>query len=1351
MLKRLLSSPALLVLTAGVMLSLAPIAASAQSTNGSITIQTMDSTRALLPDTHLVLTDKETGVAREGTTLRSGTFTFEALSPSTYRLTVEHAGFTSVNYDSIVVQAGVATPLNITLKVGTTTQEVNVSAVSAPVIETSSNQLSTSINLEEVNDLPVNGRSLLGLQALAPGYSSATGTGTGTFNGTAAASYGASIDGVDATSLRMDSGSGSSASITFRTENIQEFTVQSGELDPSQGGGRSAAQSLFVTNRGTNKFHGRVFEDFRNAALNANTWSSGITHLKKGHLILNDFGGSVGGPILKSRLFFFVSYSEIISPSTQTFNNTVPTAAAQSGNYTYAEACVSGTASYPACLTTPVLNTINVLQYAKNAGLDGNVNNAIDLNDKLRKTSYQYGSLTQATTQYNTQTLSFLTPLRTTRYFPSGRLDYTLTKKLQLSLSGNMSKTVTPGAYPGEWPGPFFQQKYTGSDGNSYVLSFGADYTITPTLLNHLNIGYLYTNGFFSPEANQYCITCQGNVALGFGLTGPNIVYTGGGNFYPYLTLNDDVSWQKGRHTIKLGGNAWHQQDHYYNGALGYYNINLGLISTDAAYAPIENQIPTSGAQTPANLGQVQGDIAALYGYLNGRVSDVGNSYPADPATGQYDKPGRYDLDEVAEGGGVYVMDTWRVKPEFTVNYGLRWDFIGDQHDLKNGYTGPSAVDLFGSSGLGNVFQPGANSGPADPLFTTSGHKYHANLVLPQPQIGFNWNPSASDTWLWPNSRSRQKRQFDASFTIKDYTEGGQNFWNNASNSGFNFYSTGDIAANGVTTGPQYFTPGTVHLVAPAGYTPGSDPTKVCTDPIATCINVSSINAGAIPTPVQSPPSYQTTIHQSALFFQPAGGVAAINPNIKQPYTESWSFGFQRQISKASAFEVRYVGNRTIHDWLNLNYNETNGLNNGFLQDFVNAQKNLATNIAAGKGNDFTPYPGDLPTPILSAAFAQGVTANNGFKNGTYVTDLNRGSMGALVSSIATNSTTFCNVVSKSFAPCATAVPAAPSSSVYPSNLFKVNPFMERTSASYLDSVGSSNYNALQVEFRQQPMHGVTLDANYTYAKTLGIAQQGGISSFASTIFTLHNLRANYVPSAYDIRNTFHLSGTYALPFGQNKMFLSGSRLANYFVGGWTLGGIFIYQSGAPSLLSGGYSSTINSASDGGVTFVGANSARTIQSQVHIRPAAAGNTYVNFLPATLQGSVAANASVVVPNTTPGTLGNLNYIYGPKWNTLNMSVTKDVPVFEHIHMNIQAEGASTCPITRHGCLVIPLLKAPPLELRAAQLPVARQLDFAPASPSDGEVIARNLQHLKGAASSQQPLSIVILHGVRRNPR
>jgi len=202
MLKGLLSRAAILV-SAGIMFSLVSTAVLAQTTTGSITVQTMDATKALVTGAQLVLTDNQTGTTRKGMTLSSGTFTFEGLSPSSYHLTVEHAGFSSVDYDSIVVQAGVATPVNIILKVGAITQEVNVSAVSVPVIEVSSNTLSTSVDLTEVNDLPVANRSLIGIQALSPGFASTTGNGTGTFDGTPQAAYQANVDGINSTSDRF--------------------------------------------------------------------------------------------------------------------------------------------------------------------------------------------------------------------------------------------------------------------------------------------------------------------------------------------------------------------------------------------------------------------------------------------------------------------------------------------------------------------------------------------------------------------------------------------------------------------------------------------------------------------------------------------------------------------------------------------------------------------------------------------------------------------------------------------------------------------------------------------------------------------------------------------------------------------------------------------------------------------------------------------------------------------------------------------------------------------------------------------------------------------------------------------
>ena len=365
-----------------------------------------------------------------------------------------------------------------------------------------------------------------------------------------------------------------------------------------------------------------------------------------------------------------------------------------------------------------------------------------------------------------------------------------------------------------------------------------------------------------------------------------------------------------------MGGNIWHQQDHYYNPPEGYTNISLGLSSQDAAYNSIFNLVPITGATAPGNVSGAQGDVTAMYAWLNGRVSSANASFPVDRANGLYDKAGSYFLDEAGFGGGLYAQDSWRVRPGLTLNFGLRWDMIQDQHDVKNGYTGPSSTGpVRPLPGYLNIFNPGANSGNPNPQYTTSGHKYNSNLVLPQPQIGFAWNPSETDG-IMGKIFGGSKTVLRGSYTLKNYTEGGQNFWAYASNSGYNFFNQESLAASN-TVGPQFFTPGTVHLIAPTS----------CPGAIDNCVNDATENqasAGGLPTLFQSPSVYQSTIPESTLFFKNTDGPGAIDPNIKQPYVQSYTFGIQRQIGSSTAIEVRYVGNRSVRDWIAYNYNELN-------------------------------------------------------------------------------------------------------------------------------------------------------------------------------------------------------------------------------------------------------------------------------------------------------------------------------------------------------------------------------------------------------------------------------------------
>jgi len=346
-------------------------------------------------------------------------------------------------------------------------------------------------------------------------------------------------------------------------------------------------------------------------------------------------------------------------------------------------------------------------------------------------------------------------------------------------------------------------------------------------------------------------------------------------------------------------------------------------------------------------------------------------------------------------------------------------------------------------------------------------------------------------------------------------------------------------------------------------------------------------------------------------------------------------------------------------------------LNNGFYQDFIAAQKNLAINTAAGSPNDFSNHGSGPAMPILTAAFA-GASASN-FKNGSYVTFLNNGSLGGLAGAIANNETFYCNVVSQKFAPCATAG-IGPLTSSFPSNLFQANAFLEGKSAAILSSQGSSNYNALQMEFRQKLFHGLTINANYTLGKTLGNSSNqasGSIGNSASTI-TLHNLQYNYQPISYDIRNALKVSGVYDLPFGKGRAFLSHGRLLNYTVGGWTAGFIHIYQSGQPIILSGGLTSTINPASDGGVTFASGITARDIQSSVGVNHLTGKGALVSLVGSKYVSTTdgRANSAFVSPNLTPGVEGYLPFIYGPKWNNFDLAATKDIPIFEAVHINVQ---------------------------------------------------------------------------------
>jgi hypothetical protein len=431
-----------------------------------------------------------------------------------------------------------------------------------------------------------------------------------------------------------------------------------------------------------------------------------------------------------------------------------------------------------------------------------------------------------------------------------------------------------------------------------------------------------------------------------------------------------------------------------------------------------------------------------------------------------------------------------------------------------------------------------------------------------------------------------------------------------------------------------------------------------------------------------APTQFLKSYHFSDFTFQGGPGINGVGANIKQPYTESWNLGIQRQITDHSALELRYVGNRSLRQWIVINQNEVNIFENGFLTQFKAAKQNLDINNASGNPNFQGSFAnnglsGQQALPIFQAAFAgesAGVDGNfSDFTNSGFVNDLSRGQAGALASTLAGIGGPvdyLCNLVGSSFVPCAN-VGYTGAGAGYPVNFFQVNPYAQGIGLSQLVAKGYSNYNSLQVDFRQRQWHGMQFDANYTWSHTLGISTQNNWQGAVNT-FTLRDMRMSYGPTLFDIRHSVHISGTYDLPFGKGKQFANHGGLVDRIAGGWIVGSIFTLQSGNPWLLQGGYS-TYNDYADGGVVLHGVTKSQ-LQDSVGVYRIA-GTPTVSFLnPKYLASATGggANPSYITPNITPGTIGQLVYLHGPRYVNDDLSITKHVPIAEGISFSLQAE-------------------------------------------------------------------------------
>ncbi len=610
----------------------------AQSQNASLSGRVVDQSGAGIVGADVTATNIETNVASDTKTNDAGNYVFATLSPGTYRLTVKAQGFRQNVLERIVVHVQDRLTENISLQVGAMDQIVTVTAEAQP-LNTESAAVGTVVERQFVSNIPLNGRSFQGLITLTPGVTTvATNTnnaGQFVVNGQRADTNYFTVDGVSANTSTpiagntLINGTGASAATSasggfnnmVSVDALQEFRISTSSFAPEFGRSPGGQVSL-VSRAGTNAFHGDIFDYLRNTVLDANDWflkaktnAAGVsTPSPRGVVQQNDFGGVLGGRIIKDKLFFFGSYEGLRLNAPSPAVKTVPT---QDLRTKAAAAVANGVTGYMAQFW-----------------------NAYPLPDGNPTTL-----CTTAATCIANYTASF--PSHTELDATSARVDYVINPRMNLFgryshtpsslLSADTVKTNATA---------FLSDTYTAGLTSTFTNTLTNDVRFNFTHATYVNavnpinftgsFSTIFPTGFAQPEQDFD----KSSYAFQFSFTGVdtlNLSPNARNHGNDQINITDSVSWLRGSHQLKFGG-------------------DFRQLTPAANQANHNNNITFTGTTCPAGSG-----FTGLPGFICGiaNLANIQHLVPLHFRIRQY---------------SFFGQDTWRISQRLTATYGVRWD-----------------------------------------------------------------------------------------------------------------------------------------------------------------------------------------------------------------------------------------------------------------------------------------------------------------------------------------------------------------------------------------------------------------------------------------------------------------------------------------------------------------------------------------------------------------------------------------------------------------------------------------------------------------------------------------------------
>jgi hypothetical protein len=701
------------------------VAAFSQVGNGTITGIITDPAGAVIAGAAVDATNAATGVAYPTVSTGTGNYTIPDLPIGTYTVTAKVQGFKTYVHNNIGIEALQVVKEDIPMQVGNAATETVTVSAEASLLKTESSDITHLMSIDQLDDLPLLGIGTANsgtsgvrnpynsLQTL-PGVSSYASSGQFTMNGLGGAmTETMRVEGQDATS-RIFGTYDYTQIAQPSADAIQEVAYQTSNYAAEYGQAGSVVINMTMKS-GTNQYHGTGFDYFVNEDLNAGdpfTSNTSLNGKERPRNRRNDFGGTLGGPVIipklyngKNKTFFFFNYEQFLETTLYSFTDTVPTAAYLNGDFSAISP--NGTCSLCSINGTPL--TKITTDPAGNAVFANEIFNPTTRTAAGTALPFANNMIPPSMFNQTSMALLKLLPAATNaslagnytgaiaggRYsaIPSIKIDENISDKDKLSFFYTRINTESQISSPlGHADGlPTEIGAYRGTFIPTYTIRLNYDRTLSPNLLLHIGAGYFHTS--FGDHAAFLNFDPASLDLTGFlihrqfpsftGLCGTGIIGVNGGcnglgGMQPVgtsgqtqsLSLEEKPSFTtsltyiRGQHTFKLGAEAYLEQG--YTGPFAGVTFPAGLNATSEPFTP-----------TNSLNGQNMG-----FGFASFLLGDYGST--VNGVTSSITQTPNENYREGSQEYGLYLQDTWKLTRKLTLNYGLRWDFNTPEHEQYN-------------------------------------------------------------------------------------------------------------------------------------------------------------------------------------------------------------------------------------------------------------------------------------------------------------------------------------------------------------------------------------------------------------------------------------------------------------------------------------------------------------------------------------------------------------------------------------------------------------------------------------------------------------------------------------------